>query len=74
MIPKSGYRFLEKIMLKQEAKAKWRFNIISFRFSRTGRILRRQDARSRNPPIARFVLALRSAKIGATPDLRKLKP
>jgi hypothetical protein len=46
-----------------------------------GRILRRQDAQdevegrdSRNPPIARFVLALRSAKIGATPDLRKLKP
>jgi hypothetical protein len=33
MIPKSGYRFSEKIMLKQEAKAKWRFNPIPFRFS-----------------------------------------
>jgi len=26
MIPKSGYRFSEKIMLKQQAKAKCRFN------------------------------------------------
>jgi hypothetical protein len=33
MIPKSGYRFSEKIMLKQHAKAKWRFNLKSFRFS-----------------------------------------
>jgi hypothetical protein len=33
MIRKSGYRFSEKIMLKQEAKAKWRFNLKSFRFS-----------------------------------------
>jgi len=33
MIPKSGYRFSEKIMLKQQTKAKWRFNLISFRFS-----------------------------------------
>jgi hypothetical protein len=32
MIPKSGYRFSEKIMLKQHAKAKWRLNLISFRF------------------------------------------
>jgi hypothetical protein len=31
MIPKSGYRFSEKIMLKQQAKAKWRFNLIPFR-------------------------------------------
>jgi hypothetical protein len=37
MIPKkpapdlirSGYRFSEKIMLKQQAKAKWRFNPIA---------------------------------------------
>jgi hypothetical protein len=35
MIPKSGYRFSEKIMLKEQAKAKWRFNLIPFRFSRT---------------------------------------
>jgi len=27
MIRKSGCRFSEKIMLKQEAKAKWRFNL-----------------------------------------------
>jgi hypothetical protein len=33
MIPKSGYRFSEKIMLKQDTKAKWRFNLVSFRFS-----------------------------------------
>ena len=33
MIPKSGYRFSEKIMLKQQAKAKWRFKVIPFRFS-----------------------------------------
>jgi hypothetical protein len=32
MIPKSGYRFWEKIMLKQ-AKAKSRFNLIPFRLS-----------------------------------------
>jgi hypothetical protein len=37
MIPKSGYRFSEKIMLKQQAKAKWRFNLIPFRFSYTSR-------------------------------------
>jgi hypothetical protein len=42
MIPKSGYRFCEKpapdpdpgIMLKQHAKAKYRFNLKSFRFRR----------------------------------------
>jgi ABC-type nitrate/sulfonate/bicarbonate transport system substrate-binding protein len=33
MIPKSGHRFSEKTMLKQQAKAKWRFNPIPFRFS-----------------------------------------
>jgi hypothetical protein len=33
MIPKSGYRFSEKIMLKQQAKAKYRIDIKSFRFS-----------------------------------------
>jgi len=32
MIPKSGYRFSEKIMLKEQAKAKWRFNLKPFRF------------------------------------------
>jgi hypothetical protein len=33
MIPKSGCRFSEKIMLKQQAKAKYRFDQKSFRFS-----------------------------------------
>jgi hypothetical protein len=33
MTPKSVQRFSEKVMLKQEAKAKWRFNSKSFRFS-----------------------------------------
>jgi len=33
MIRKSGYRFSEKIMLKQQAKAKNRINLKSFRFS-----------------------------------------
>src|ERR1700720_3677021 len=33
MIPKSGRRFSEKIMLKQQAKAKYRTNLKSFRFS-----------------------------------------
>jgi hypothetical protein len=28
MIPKSWYGFSEKIMLKQQAKAKWRFKVI----------------------------------------------
>jgi hypothetical protein len=30
MIPKSGYRFSEKTMLKQHAKAKWWFNLMPF--------------------------------------------
>jgi hypothetical protein len=33
MIPKSANRFSDKIMLKQEAKAKSRFDFASFRFS-----------------------------------------
>jgi hypothetical protein len=33
MIPKSGNRFSDKIMLKQKAKAKSRFDLASFRFS-----------------------------------------
>jgi hypothetical protein len=33
MIPKSGNRFSDKIMLKQKAKAKSRFAFASFRFS-----------------------------------------
>jgi hypothetical protein len=33
MIPKSGRRFSEKIMLKQQAKAKYLINLKSFRFS-----------------------------------------
>src|SRR5947207_2817405 len=32
MIPKSGYRFTEKIMLEQQAKAKWRFKLKPFCF------------------------------------------
>jgi len=35
MIPKSGHRFSEKIMLKQQAKAKYRINPKSFHFSPT---------------------------------------
>src|SRR6516165_6748668 len=31
MIPKSGYRFSEKIMLNQEAKAKWSLSLIPVR-------------------------------------------
>ena len=31
MIPKSGYRFSEKIMLKQQAKANYRIKLKSFR-------------------------------------------
>jgi|SRR6516162_8677899 hypothetical protein len=33
MIPKSGCRFSEKIVVKQQAKAKSRLNLIRFRFS-----------------------------------------
>jgi len=40
MIPKSGYRFSEKIMLKQQAKAKSRFNLIPFCFSAAGGMTR----------------------------------
>jgi DNA-binding winged helix-turn-helix (wHTH) protein len=36
MIPKRGYRFSEKIMLNQQAKAKGRFNLKPFRFSLAG--------------------------------------
>jgi hypothetical protein len=32
MIPKSGNRFSEKIMLKQKAKAKWRLDFKPIRF------------------------------------------
>jgi hypothetical protein len=39
MIPKSGYRFSEKIMRKQKAKAKWRVNLIPFRFSKRARFM-----------------------------------
>jgi hypothetical protein len=35
MIPKSGYRFSEKIMLQQEVKARRRFEEKSSRFSRS---------------------------------------
>jgi hypothetical protein len=31
---KSGYRLSKKIMIKQQAKAKWRFYLIPFCFSR----------------------------------------
>jgi hypothetical protein len=30
MIPKSGYRYSAKIMLIEQAKAKWRFNLKPF--------------------------------------------
>src|SRR5437763_14144814 len=45
MIQKSGYRFSEKVMLKQEAKAKWRFNLKSFRFSAWARPVRESKRR-----------------------------
>src|SRR4051794_3687609 len=35
MIPKSGYRFSEKIMLQQKSRARWRFEEKSSRFRRT---------------------------------------
>jgi hypothetical protein len=35
MIPKSNYRFSEKIMLKQQAKAKWLIQPNPIRFSRS---------------------------------------
>jgi hypothetical protein len=38
MIPKSGRRFPDKIMLKQHAKAKYRINLKSFRFSGARRL------------------------------------
>jgi hypothetical protein len=41
MIPKSGCRFSEKIMLKEKAKAKFQFNVKSFRFSVSARGLTR---------------------------------
>jgi hypothetical protein len=37
MIPKSGYRFSEKITLGQQTKAKWQFNSKPFRFRASGR-------------------------------------
>jgi hypothetical protein len=36
MIPKSGYRFSGKIMLKQQVKAKGRLNLKPFRFRLAG--------------------------------------
>src|ERR1700745_723172 len=35
MIPKSGYRFSAKIMLIEQAKAKWRFNLKAICFGRS---------------------------------------
>src|SRR5437763_17193554 len=45
MIRKSRYRFSEKVMLKQEAKAKWRFNLKSFRFSAWARPVKESKRR-----------------------------
>jgi hypothetical protein len=36
MIRKSGYRFSEKIMLEQQAKAKCSFQLNAFRFAGAG--------------------------------------
>jgi hypothetical protein len=39
MIPKSGCRFSDEIMLKQQAKAKYRKKLKSFRFSAVRRLV-----------------------------------
>jgi hypothetical protein len=57
MIRKSVKRFSEKIMLKQEAKARWRFNWISSRF--------RQKVLFKSPWLARFVWNARRARISS---------
>src|SRR6516225_5169847 len=45
MIPKSGYGFSEKIALKQQAKAKYRINLKSFRFRRHAKLDHRPAVR-----------------------------
>jgi hypothetical protein len=49
MIPKSGYRFLEKIMLKKQAKAKCRFNQKSFALGHDPEKLASGDKRLQRP-------------------------
>jgi hypothetical protein len=48
MILGSGYRFSEKIMLKQRAKAKYRINLKSFCFSAIAMPLDRAAANHRH--------------------------
>jgi len=52
MIRKSGYRFSEKIMLKQKDRAGWRFEEKSSRSSRRSGQLSRawQEAAAARPP------------------------
>jgi hypothetical protein len=50
MIPKSGHQFSEKVMLKQQAKAKCQFNLKSFRFSKNKVVDRRDKPRRRLNP------------------------
>src|ERR1700758_1854038 len=76
MIPESGRRFPEKIMLKQRAKAKYPINLKSFCFSRALFFDERRSrrfldmgavwaVRHRPPPVRRRVVA---------PDLGALRP
>src|SRR5690242_10927514 len=71
MIPKSGYRFSEKIMLKQKAKAKSQFNPKLFRFSckpafpardsRSDHTLR--ESRSERFPVQRSLASLHGKQL-----------
>jgi tol-pal system protein YbgF len=57
MITKSGYWFSEKIMLKQQAKAKWQFNLKPFRFS-AGQITEKSKAMIRSASLLALMGAL----------------
>jgi hypothetical protein len=54
MIRKSGYRFSEKITLKQEAKANWQVQLNSFRFSASARPVKESKSRHCGPLEGRF--------------------
>jgi len=71
MIPKKpapdlirgGYRFSEKIMLKQQAKAKWRSNPTSSRFS----ALQEKSRRARETAPACFLFPFNFGSAAAPP-------
>jgi hypothetical protein len=54
MIPKSGYRFSEKIMLKQQVKEKCRFNLKSFAPEHQQVEIKRFARRSRSSGVRLF--------------------